>query len=136
METLLAMDLPDCEIKDNLEALGIDPSMEQALALSVLTSAIQKGSYKAFETIRDTIQQTTTLQEKQERRARTAKIKAETEKVQLETKMLKTDPAESESLKNFLDAIQPDAEAIKDLYDDEETEEDDEEPEAIEDATD
>lgn len=79
MEELLKMDLPDSKLKQQLVAIGIDPSMEQGLALSVLLKAIKNGNHQAFETIQKTIQQATTLQDRQEQKARTAKIKAETE---------------------------------------------------------
>ena len=84
MEELLKMDLPDSKLKQQLVAIGIDPSMEQGLALSVLLKAINKGNHQAFETIQKTIQQTTTLQDKQEQKARIAKLQAETEKIKKE----------------------------------------------------
>ena len=84
MEELLKMDLPDSKLKQQLVAIGIDPSMEQGLALSVLLKAINKGNHQAFETIQKTIQQTTTLQDRQEQKARIAKLQAETEKIKKE----------------------------------------------------
>ena len=84
MEELLKMDLPDSKLKQQLVAIGLDPSMEQGLALSVLLKAINKGNHQAFETIQKTIQQTTTLQDRQEQKARIAKLQAETEKIKKE----------------------------------------------------
>lgn len=84
MEELLKMDLPDSKLKQQLVAIGIDPSMEQGLVLSVLLKAINKGNHQAFETIQKTIQQTTTLQDRQEQKARIAKLQAETEKIKKE----------------------------------------------------
>ena len=84
MEELLKMDLPDSKLKQQLVAIGIDPSMEQGLVLSVLLKAIKNGNHQAFETIQKTIQQTTTLQDRQEQKAKIAKLQAETEKIKKE----------------------------------------------------
>jgi len=84
MEELLKMDLPDSKLKQQLVAIGLDPSMEQGLVLSVLLKAIKNGNHQAFETIQKTIQQTTTPQDRQEQKARIAKLQAETEKIKKE----------------------------------------------------
>ena len=51
IETLLALELPDSKLKDQLKEMGIDPSLEQGLTMSVLLKAIQRGDHKALETV-------------------------------------------------------------------------------------
>jgi hypothetical protein len=100
METLLKMDVPDSKLKDKLIEMGIDPSMEQGLSLSVLLTAMQSGDHQAFKTIRETIQQTTTLADRREQKARTEKIQAEAE-------LMKQDELGADVLDDgFLDALE------------------------------
>lgn len=100
METLLKMDVPDSNFKDKLIEMGIDPSMEQGLVLNVLLTAMQSGDHQAFRTIRETIQQTTTLADRREQRARTEKIQAEAE-------LMKQDELGADVLDDgFLDALE------------------------------
>ncbi len=115
METLLKMDVPDSKLKDKLIEMGIDPSMEQGLTLSVLLAAMQSGDHQAFRTIRETIQQTTTLADRREQKARTEKIQAEAE-------LMKQDELGADVLDDgFLDALEGKA---GDIWQEEESQED------------
>lgn len=85
MEDILTLDLPTSKIKRQLEDMGLDPTMEQGLVLSVVLSAIQSGDYRALETIRKIIGQDTTLADRREQKARTEKMQAETQRIEDET---------------------------------------------------
>lgn len=82
MEEMLQLELPEGKLKKQLADLGVeaDLTMEQGLVFSLLINGINKGNPQAFETIKKTIGQDTTLQDRQEQRARTEKLKAETER--------------------------------------------------------
>lgn len=77
--TLLEMDLPKSKLRKQLEDMGIDPSMEQGLVLSVMTTAISKGDHKALETLVKMASDNDRLQQ-----ARIKKLEAETEKLKKE----------------------------------------------------
>lgn len=81
IETLLALELPDSKLKDQLKKMGIDPTLEQGLTMSVLLKAIQRGDHKALETIGKFVNQT----DEKEQKARIKRIEAETEKIKAET---------------------------------------------------
>ena len=81
METLLQMDIPDENLKQELISMGVDPSMEQGLTLRFLLTAMKTGNPQAYRTIQQVIGQDTTLQDRQEQKARIAKLQAETEKI-------------------------------------------------------
>lgn len=84
MEELLKMDLPDSKLKQQLVAIGIDPSMEQGLALSVLLRTIKSGRMEDLETLSKLLQQNLTLGDKKEQTARTKKANAETKRIEEE----------------------------------------------------
>jgi hypothetical protein len=81
IETLLALELPDSKLKDQLKEMGIDPTLEQGLTMSVLLKAIQRGDHKALETVGKFVNQT----DEKEQKARIKRIEAETEKIKAET---------------------------------------------------
>jgi hypothetical protein len=81
IETLLALELPDSKLKDQLKEMGIDPTLEQGLTMSVLLKGIQRGDHKALETVGKFVNQA----DEKEQKARTERIKAETEKIKAET---------------------------------------------------
>ncbi len=78
--TVLSLDVPDDKIKKELKALGMETTMEQALALSVVKRAMDRGDYKALETIMTSVREHTREQD-----AKIKKLVAETEKIKEET---------------------------------------------------
>lgn len=85
IETLLALELPDSKLKDQLEEMGVDPTMEQGLVMSALLKGIQRGDPKVIELFAKLTQQTASPADKKEQKARTERMKAETEKIKAET---------------------------------------------------
>ena len=81
IETLLTLELPESKLKDQLKEMGIDPTLEQGLTMSVLLKAIQRGDHKALETVGKFVNQT----DEKEQKARIKRIEAETEKIKAET---------------------------------------------------
>ncbi len=123
LETILSLEVPDEKLAARLSTFGIDPTMEQGLAYSLVVRAIAKGDPKAFETIRSTLGQTTTLQDRQEQKARTEKLKAEKEKALVELERVRQSPEESarESVQAFVSATKPDTIDIAELFAEEES---------------
>jgi hypothetical protein len=85
IETLLALELPDSKLKDQLEEMGVDPTMGQGLVMSALLKGIQRGDPKVIELFAKLMQQTASPADKKEQKARTERMKAETEKIKAET---------------------------------------------------
>lgn len=120
LESLLKMDLPSGEIKDQLESMGIDPSMEQGLVLSVILRTIQDGDAQALKTITTLMDQEGSTRDRKEQRAKIAKLEAETERIKAETELLRSTPEEEveTSLASFRKAMGYD---VKDEEEDGET---------------
>jgi len=104
METVLALNIPDKKVQQQLEALGLDPTMENGLILSVTQKAMQRGDHKALQTIRTIIGQDVTLADRQEQSARTKRLKAETEKIEAEV-AIKTGSGAHEAAQSQIQAI-------------------------------
>ena len=85
IETLWALELPDSKLKDQLEEMGVDPTMGQGLVMSALLKGIQRGDPKVIELFAKLMQQTASPADKKEQKARTERMKAETEKIKEET---------------------------------------------------
>lgn len=81
IEQLLTLEVPDEDIRQELETMGLEPTMEQALAYSLVIRVVRDGDPRAFEVILRAIDQNKTLADKQEQRVRIAKLKAETERI-------------------------------------------------------
>jgi hypothetical protein len=113
IETLLTLELPESTLKDQLEEMGIDPTIEQGLVMRVLLTAIQDGNYKALEAIARLIQQTTTPADKKEQKARTEQMQLANERLKLEL-----DPSQA-GMKDdgFIEALQQE---VADVWADEE----------------
>lgn len=78
MNMVLNMDMPEGQVKQQLEDAGIDPNLGAGLALSVVFQALKRGDANALKIIAQLAGQDTTLLDRQEQRARVEKIKAET----------------------------------------------------------
>lgn len=85
LEALLKMDIPDAKLKRQLEELGLDPSMEQGLALSVLLTTIKKGNMKDLSILMEMLQQTATPADKREQKARTERLQQEVKNMEEES---------------------------------------------------
>jgi exoribonuclease R len=109
----LTLELPESKLKDQLEEMGIDPTIEQGLVMRVLLTAIQDGNYKALEAIARLIQQTTTPADKKEQKARTEQMQLANERLKLEL-----DPSQA-GMKDdgFIEALQQE---VADVWADEE----------------
>lgn len=81
LESLLSMDIPDAKLKRQLEELGLDPTLEQGLALSVLLTTTRKGNMKDLSTLMEMLQQTATPADKKEQKARIERMQAETQRI-------------------------------------------------------
>ena len=82
LETVLSLDLPPSKLKQQLEDMDLDPSMEQGLVLSVVMRTVQEGRPADLKIISDMLQQNMSLADKREQKARTAKIQAEADMLQ------------------------------------------------------
>ena len=82
LETLLTLEIPNYKLKEQLEALGLDPTMEQGLVFSVLLKAIERGDIGALHTIAKLTGQDKSLADRQEQRARIDKMKIEAAQLQ------------------------------------------------------
>lgn len=131
LETLLALDLPDSELKLQLEAMGIDPSLEQGLAFSVLYRTIQEGNMHSLKVLSDLLEQTPTALDRKEQRARTKRLEVEAQRIEEEIER-KSGRAGSEESEEQIAAIAdmintPRSERVLEDYmapiDDEESEE-------------
>lgn len=111
--TVLALEVTDQEIRDELERMGIETTMEQGLALQVVKRALLSGDYKAMETI-----MASTGEHTKEQDAKIKKTKAETEKLKAEVKLAtQTDDEAAEPVNSFIEALAG-AEDMEDLFDD------------------
>lgn len=84
LETLLKLDLPESDLKRQLETMGVDPSLEQGLAFSVLIREIQEGNLQSLRTLSELLGQTQTLADRKEQSARTKRIEAEAKRLEEE----------------------------------------------------
>lgn len=84
LETLLKLDLPESDLKRQLEAMGVDPSLEQGLAFSVLIRAIQDGNFQSLKILSDMLGQSQSPADKKEQRARTKRLEVETQRLEEE----------------------------------------------------
>lgn len=84
METILALELPEGGIKEKLQKIGLDPSCENGLVLSVVMRAIINGDHNALRTVQNVLDQDRTLQDRQEQKERIKRAKAETERIEEE----------------------------------------------------
>ena len=84
MEQLLTMEIPDKDIQQQLLNMGVEPTIEKAVAFKLLVNAMKKGDPQTYKAILQTMNEDSSPELKAERRARTAKLKAETEKIKKE----------------------------------------------------
>lgn len=82
VEEVLSLRVPLDAMAKKLEAMGLEPTMEQALALQLVTNAVNKGDPRAFLVILETIGQNKSLADKQEQRSRINRINAETKRIE------------------------------------------------------
>lgn len=86
LEAVLSMTVPKevGQLKKQLEDMGLEPTMEQALALSVTMNAIKHGDHGALRTIISATGQDVSLNDRKEQAARVKRLNAETERLNLE----------------------------------------------------
>ena len=84
MEQLLTMEIPDKDIQQQLLNMGVEPTIEKAVAFKLLVNAMKTGDPQTYKAILQTMNEDSSPELKAERRARTAKLKAETEKIKKE----------------------------------------------------
>ena len=84
MEQLLTMEIPDKNIQQQLLNMGVEPTIEKAVAFKLLVNAMKTGNPQTYKAILQTMNEDSSPELKAERRARTAKLKAETEKIKKE----------------------------------------------------
>ena len=84
MEQLLTMEIPDKDIQQQLLNMGVEPTIEKAVAFKLLVNAMKTGDPQTYKAILQTMNENSSPELKAERRARTAKLKAETEKIKKE----------------------------------------------------
>lgn len=84
MEMILALDLPDGGMKEELKNMGLDTSCENGLVMSVVMRAIINGDHNALRTVQNVLDQDRTLQDRQEQKERIKRAKAETERIEEE----------------------------------------------------
>lgn len=77
---LLEMDMPESKLKKQIEAMGLDTSMSQGLALSVILTAMKRGSAQDLKIIADLAGETS-----KEEQARVKRLNAETKRIEEET---------------------------------------------------
>lgn len=78
------MDVPSKAVRDKLEEMGLEPTIEQGIILSVVNSAMKRGDVRALESIRKMIGQEESAGAKREQRARIQRLEAETRKINAE----------------------------------------------------
>ncbi len=101
LKMMAEMEHPDSKLTCEMEGLGIETTNEVALAFTVFMNAIKRGDYKAMESIMSAIGDHADKEQ-----AQINKINAETEKVEVETKLAtQTDAERSESLQQFREAM-------------------------------
>ena len=81
MEQLLTMEIPDKDIQQQLLNMGVEPTIEKAVAFKLLVNAMKTGDPQTYKAILQTMNEDSSPELKAERRARTAELKAETEKI-------------------------------------------------------
>lgn len=84
MEQLLTMEIPDKNIQQQLLNMGVEPTIEKAVAFKLLVNAMKTGNPQTYKAILQTMNEDSSPELKAERRARTAKLKVETEKIKKE----------------------------------------------------
>lgn len=82
MQTILALDLPEGGIKEELEKMGIDTSCENGLVLSVVMRAIVTGDHSALHTITRILEQDRSTLDRKEQRTRINRSEVETERIE------------------------------------------------------
>lgn len=82
-EELLLLEIPASSVKKNLQLLGIDPTMENALLFSSIFEAIRAGDINVVMKLREITGQVNPI-EKKESAAKLKKLEAETENVRAE----------------------------------------------------
>lgn len=84
METILRLDMPEGKARDMLEKMGLDPSLEVGLIVSLIQSAIAKGDPFTYRVIAEQIGQNVMLADRKEQAARIERLKVETERLKAE----------------------------------------------------
>lgn len=81
LESILIMQCGDKEIREELESVGIEPTYENALTVSVLQRGISRGDPQAYRTIAHVLG--TSLDDK-EQEARIARLEADADRIRNE----------------------------------------------------
>ena len=55
MQLVLTLDVPDAQLREKLESLGLDPTFANALTLAAVQKAVQSGDIMAARFARDTV---------------------------------------------------------------------------------
>lgn len=84
MEAILQMDVPSESVRERLKEMGLAPTIEQGMILSVVNSAMKRGDIRALESIRKMIGQEESTADHREQRARIRKLEAETQRIYAE----------------------------------------------------
>ena len=101
LKMMAEMEHPDSKLTCEMEGLGIETTNEVALAFTVFMNAIKRGDYKAMESIMSAIGDHADKEQ-----AQINKINAETEKVEVETKLAtQTDEDMNKPIKDFTDSL-------------------------------
>lgn len=82
METILALELPEGGIKEKLHKIGLDPSCENGLVMSVVMRAIVTGDHSALQTITRILEQDRSTLDRKEQRTRINRSEVETERIE------------------------------------------------------
>nr|WP_162272126.1 hypothetical protein [Ndongobacter massiliensis] len=77
--------------------MGVETTLEQGLALSVVQKAVNRGDVKALQTICQILGENITTGDKQEQRARIQKLEAETRKINAEIERAKDRDGEKDT---------------------------------------
>lgn len=84
LETIMEMDVPDDNNRAILEALGLEPTMQNAVVIKTVMSAITDASPKSLDTLNKLLGQDKSLQDKREQTERIKRLRAETERLEHE----------------------------------------------------
>lgn len=84
LETIMEMTVPDDNNRAILEALGLEPTMQNAVVLKTVMSAITDASPKSLDTLNKLLGQDKSYQDKREQTERIKRLKAETERLEHE----------------------------------------------------